>query len=497
MDISSDNRNQTTQPKAIVIGAGVGGLAISIRLAIKGYDVKVFERNEGPGGKIGHVVKDGFVFDSGPSLFTEPQNIEELFSLAGEPIEEYFRYRKLPQSCRYFFENGKILNAYADQLAFSKEMETVLGEDPKIVLKYLSIAKNAYKNIGNIFLGHSLHKLKTWLGKGILSAIASTRTRYLTETFHEYNQKYFRSAEAVQIFDRFATYNGSNPFSAPAMLSMISNLEQNEGSYYPEGGMISISSALYALAIRKGVRFYFSTPVQEIVHSKGKVKGIVVKNNLVVADKVISNLDVYYAYRDLLKDESRAENILKRERSSSALIFYWGMKKEFPVLDLHNIFFSRNYEEEFQFIFQKKKIYSDPTIYVNITSKMEKGFCPEGKENWFVMINVPANEGQDWQSVQQVLKQSVINKLNRMMGEDISSCIETEHILDPSGIEERTLSHMGSLYGNSSNSLMSAFLRHPNFVPHIKGVFFTGGSVHPGGGIPLSLKSAKIVDGFC
>jgi len=128
---------------------------------------------------------------------------------------------------------------------------------------------------------------------------------------------------------------------------------------------------------------------------------------------------------------------------------------------------------------------------------MEKGFCPEGKENWFVMINVPANEGQDWQSVQQVLKQSVINKLNRMMGEDISSCIETEHILDPSGIEERTLSHMGSLYGNSSNSLMSAFLRHPNFVPHIKGVFFTGGSVHPGGGIPLSLKSAKIVDGFC
>jgi phytoene dehydrogenase-like protein len=217
--------------------------------------LRSLKRNGRPGGKISQLVKDGFIFDSGPSLFTEPENIEELFSLAGEPIEEYLRYKKLPQSCRYFFENGKLVNAYSDRLAFSREMETVLGEDAESILKYLAHAEDAYKNIGNIFLDHSLHKLSTWIDKGIVSALAFTRIRYLTETLHEYNQKYFRSEEAVQIFDRFATYNGSNPFTAPAMLSMIPHLEQNEGSYYPEGGMNSIQSALHALATKKVFSF--------------------------------------------------------------------------------------------------------------------------------------------------------------------------------------------------------------------------------------------------
>jgi phytoene dehydrogenase-like protein len=192
--------------------------------------------------------------------------------------------------------------------------------------------------------------------------------------------------------------------------------------------------------------------------------------------------------------QSLAAKVLKQERSSSALIFYWGINQSFPNLELHNIFFTNNYEEEFSSLFKTKKAYADPTIYVNITSKLEPGLqAPVGKENWFVMVNAPANVGQNWESYRTHYRNAVIEKLNRILGVDISSFIEVEEVLDPVIIESKTDSYLGSLYGTSSNSKMAAFLRHPNFSNKIKGLYFVGGSVHPGGGIPLCLKSAAIM----
>ena len=276
------------------------------------------------------------------------------------------------------------------------------------------------------------------------------------------------------------------------MLSLIPHLEQGEGAYYPVGGMISITNALHKLAEKKGVTFYFNTPVNKIIHHEGKTLGIVAGEKNIYADVVISNADVYFTYKNLLSHQPKAKKVLKQERSSSALIFYWGIKKEFSSLQLHNIFFSKDYKAEFEHIFNKKDLCSDPTVYINITSKMEEGHASTGKENWFVMINVPANSGQDWEILKQQAKKNITEKLNRMLNVDIESLIETEEILDPVLIEERTGSYMGSLYGTSSNSRMAAFFRHPNFTNYTKNLYFCGGSVHPGGGIPLCFKSAKI-----
>lgn len=479
--------------KVIVIGSGVAGLAVAIRMAVKGYSVQVFERNAEPGGKLGHFIQDGYSFDAGPSLFTQPANMEELFEMAGEPIEAYFSYRKLPLACRYFFEDGKVINAFTDPALFARELEEKNGEEAASVRRYLSNAERAYNSIGTIFLDYSLHRSKTWFNRRILPALSATRLSYLLKSMHNFHRSHFKSPQTVQIFDRFATYNGSNPYKAPAMLSMIPHLEQNEGTFYPTGGMISITRALYALALKKGVRFHFSTAVEEILHDNGKVRGVMAGGVMHEASRVVSNMDVYFVYRDLLRDQAQAAAVLKRERSSSALIFYWGLKKEFRQLHLHNIFFTRNYEEEFRHLFVTREMYKDPTIYVNITSKMEAGQCPPGTENWFVMLNAPANQDQDWDTIRQQAKQAVIEKLSRQLGQDIAPLIETERIMDPRGIESQTLSYMGSLYGTSSNSPFAAFLRHPNFNSSIKGLYFTGGSVHPGGGIPLCLKSAKIV----
>lgn len=479
--------------KVVVIGSGIGGLAAAIRLASKGYKINVFERNDGPGGKLSFFEQDGYTFDAGPSLFTQPQNIEELFEVAGEPIQDYFTYRKIPISCHYFWEDGKRIKAFTDKRAFAAELQEKLNEHPVTVIEYLKKAEEIYEKIGKIFIDHSLHHKDTWLNKRVIPAIKATRKEYLFQSMHEYHQKIFRSPKTIQLFDRFATYNGSNPYMAPAMLSMIPHLEQNEGTFYPEGGMISITNALYRLALKKGVDFHFNTKVEKILQAKGRVSGVHANGSFAGADIVVSNMDVYYVYRDLLQDERAANEILKRERSSSALIFYWGIKKQFPDLHLHNIFFSKDYEKEFHHLFNDGTMYHDPTIYINITSKMESVHSPLGTENWFVMVNAPAYRDQDWDSMQQEVRTNILGKLKRMMGTDIASLIETERVLNPKGIEYSTLSHMGSLYGTSSNSKWAAFLRHRNDSTKLKGLYFTGGSVHPGGGIPLCLKSAKIV----
>ncbi len=479
--------------KAIVIGTGVGGLAIAIRLALKGYQVEVFEKNSYPGGKLSAFEKDGFRFDAGPSLFTQPQNVEELFSLAGEPIEKYFSYQRVPIANKYFYENGKQVKAFTDAEDFAKEMNLQLNEDPQVVLKYLQQSKKLYENIGLLFLEHSLHRAKTWFHSRVFKALLAVKLPYLFQSLHQYNSSKFSSPEAVQLFNRFATYNGSSPYKTPAMLSLIPHLEQNEGTFYPTGGMISITNALHQLAIKKGVKFNFDSPVQRIIHDNGKVSGVEVNEQVYSAKIIVSNADVYFTYKNLLANPSMAKKVLKQERSSSAVIFYWGIKKKFPQLELHNIFFSKEYKNEFEYIFKEGKLSSDPTVYINITSKMQVDQSPDGKENWFVMVNSPANVGQNWEEMKKVLREDILLKLSRMLGEDIGELIETEHTLDPIMIEQQTASYMGSLYGTSSNSKFAAFLRHANFTSSIKGLYFCGGSVHPGGGIPLCLKSAKIV----
>jgi phytoene dehydrogenase-like protein len=203
-------------------------------------------------------------------------------------------------------------------------------------------------------------------------------------------------------------------------------------------------------------------------------------------------MDVTPTYRKLMPNQKHPDRLLNQPKSSSGVIFYWGIKKQFAELGLHNIFFSDNYQQEFNTMFQEKTICQDPTVYINITSKLKPDDAPEGCENWFVLINAPANEGQNWDKIIADTRQNVIQKVSRILGENIGDLIVCEEILDPRTIESKTSSAQGALYGNSSNNRYAAFLRHANFSSKIKNLYFVGGSVHPGGGIPLAISSAKI-----
>lgn len=483
------------QQKALIIGAGIAGIATAIRLAIKGYAVEVFEANSYAGGKLSEFEQEGYRFDAGPSLFTMPQYVDELFTLAGKEPAQYFTYQKLDVVCHYFYPDGTHLKAYADADKFADEANTQTGEPINNVQQYYRNSNRIYDITNHVFLEQSLHRLKTYVSKKTVKSILRLFQIDAFRTMHQANQSFFKDKRLVQFYDRYATYNGSNPYKAPATLNVIPHLEQHFGAYFPDGGMYSITSSLIKLAQDLGVLFHYGQPVEEIVIKGGKAEGLRVKGVLHSADIVVSNMDVWFTYRKLLKNHPRLfpENILNQERSSSALIFYWGIKQQFPQLDLHNIFFSANYEAEFNAIWNEKTIYHDPTVYLNISSKFKADDAPEGCENWFTMINVPANTGQDWDQLITEARQNIIRKLSAQLGLDVALLIVNESILDPRSIESKTSSYQGSLYGTSSNSQFAAFLRHANRSSKVSNLYFCGGSVHPGGGIPLALLSAKIV----
>ncbi|MFN4145989.1 MAG: 1-hydroxycarotenoid 3,4-desaturase CrtD [Runella sp.] len=483
---------------AIVIGAGIAGIATSIRLACKGYQVQVFEANSYPGGKLSHFEINGYRFDAGPSLFTMPQLVEDLFRLAGKNPKAYFDYIRLDETCRYFWSDGTRLTAHAQPERLAEEIQAKLGEPAEHVLAHLRDSATKYDITENLFLHRSLHKMATYFNRDAFRGYARFHKLEVFKTMNAANTQRFKTSKAVQLFNRYATYNGSDPYQTPATMNIIPHLEYNIGAFFPKKGMIDITESLVKLGQELGVQYAFNHKVEKIETSENRVLGIWVKekgadeSRRVEADWVVSNMDVVNTFRHLLPHARQPERILRQPKSSSALIFYWGVKKSFPVLGLHNIFFSDDYRAEFDFLFNQKSLFDDPTVYINITSKHKPDDAPEGGENWFVMINAPHNDGQDWDSLIERARHNILQKLSKMLGENIADLIECEDILDPRSIESKTSSSQGALYGNSSNNRYAAFLRHANFSKEFPNLYFVGGSVHPGGGIPLALLSAKI-----
>jgi phytoene desaturase len=480
--------------KVIVIGSGIAGLAVSIRLALKGYNVQVFEQNSYPGGKLSSFSIKDYRFDAGPSLFTMPHLVTELFKLAGEDVKNYFEFSKKEIACNYFWQDGTSFTAYGERKKFLKEVEKIFDEPQYNVDQYLKKAKKKYDLTSSLFLEQSLHKLKTFISLDTLKALFQLKTFELQKSLHQANTQSFSSPHLIQLFDRYATYNGSDPYQTSGIMTLIQHLESAYGTFVPKKGMVSITESLFGLAKRLGVKFSFETGVKEIKVKLGVVSGVKTNSGSFSSDYVISNMDVFHTYKKLLPNEIPPINRLKQERSSSAVIFYWGIKQSFPDLDLHNIFFSKNYKKEFQAIFKDRTVSEDPTIYINITSKEVVGDAPKGCENWFIMINTPADHGQDWTQIVNRLRSHIITNISKRLNVDLKNLIVCEEVLTPPDIESKTQSYMGALYGASSNDTMAAFLRHPNFSNRIKNLYFCGGSVHPGGGIPLCLLSAKIVD---
>lgn len=480
--------------KAAVIGSGIGGLAIAIRLAKKGWKVTVFEKNEKPGGKLSEIRMNGYRFDTGPSLFTLPELTKKLFELCGEDMHEKLPYKLLDNNCRYFFADKTVFNFYHDKEKLKSEIENKTTENQENIFRRLRESEEMYNLSAPVFLFSSFRKISNFNTEPYKKIASKLHKLNFFKTIHKANSTDFTDKNIIQLFDRYATYNGSNPYKAPATLNMIAHLENNLGAFFPLKGMYSIVESIYKLALKQDIEFRFETLVDKIKIKNGQATSLQFGEQTEDFDLIVSDSDSRYVAENMLEKHPLKKRLSKAELSSSALIFYWGIRKVFSELDVHNILFSCDYETEFKKIGVEKTIPDDPSVYIFISSKICETDAPSDCENWFVMINTPAHNEKLTDEVIQNARKSIIDKINKTLNTDIEKLIECEQFVTPLIIEKNTLSKNGALYGSSSNSMFSAFLRHPNQLHSVKNLYFTGGSVHPGGGIPLCLASAEIVD---
>ncbi len=482
--------------KVALIGSGVAGLAAAIRMACLGYRVSVFEANDYAGGKMYEWEKDGYRFDMGPSVFTMPAYIEELFHLAGKNPSDYIKIIRPELPFNYFFDDGLELNFYADVEKLIREIAAKTGDDAVTIRRYLDNIQTKFDLTNTVFLQNSLHILSNYLSKDVLRGLLNFKKVEVFKSMDAANRNNFQDEHTIKLFNAFASYLGSDPYKAPGVLNVISHFQLNAGIYLPEGGMRSIIEALYKLAGELGVQFYFNSAVEKIITHGNAAKGVLVNGKEFMSDIVISNMDVYNVYKNLLPGHKGPSRVLNHPKSHSVLVYHWGMKKSFPRLTLHNMILANNLKDEYDTMLLNADIGDDFTIYIYVSSKCNRSDAPEGCENWYILINAPHLNNQDWDSIQNRVRKRLFERLQHILGEDVSPYIAFERIQDPRDHELKTNAAFGAIYGNSFNSKFSVFLRHPNFTGKIKNLYFCGGTVHPGGGVPLSVLSAKIVSGL-
>ena len=481
-------------PRVAVIGAGLGGLSTAIRLACSGNSVAVFEQQSFTGGKAGSIWIRDYRFDTGPSLLTMQIVFEQLFEEAGENLYSQIPVTRLNPLCTYFYPDGTNIHSYSDAARFAQTIQAEGLARSVDLDRYLAYCRKIYDTAADLFLWKSLHEISTYTNYKTFLSLLRIGSIDSLRNMNQANESFFMDPRLVQLFNRYATYNGSSPYLVPATFNLIPHVEYGLGGFGADRGIYSIPQALTHLAQKHGVHFHLNARVQRIATNGNIVKGVVVDGRILPFDVVVSNADVLYTYRHLLADPANrwAKRYSSLEPSTSGYVLYWGINRRFPELGLHNIFFSSNYRKEFEDIFVRGVVPDEPTIYVNITSKLTPEDAPKNCENWFVLLNVPPNRGQPWARDSGAIRERVLRKLDFHLRTCVSEAIEVEEIMTPSDIEKNTNCSFGSLYGISSNSRLAAFRRHPNRSPQYRGLYFCGGSVHPGGGMPLAVLSGKI-----
>ncbi len=470
--------------RCIVIGSGVGGLVSAALLANKGYNVTVLEQSATYGGKIGELRLNDAYFDTGPSVCTDVAVIDSVYIRCGKNPRDYWQYEKLKEITRYFWpHDGAEYVMPSGTTQIERSLVHGLHERPKKVHAYMKKTLHAYRASAPYYIDTPLKARSLLRPRAVVATLRSMPL--FIRNLHSRNRTYFMNTKTVQLFDRFASYNGSNPYRTPAITGFAGVPEIFEGTYRPIGGMRAIAEGLYTLCTDIGVEFEWNAKVTRIQHTNNTALAVCVGKRAYYCDQIIYDGDVARLYR-LLGDAKRSQVVRSSERSTSAVVFYWHVKGVYKKFGLHNILFSADYKNEYQQL-SRGEVPDDPTIYINITSKVEPTHATKQSENWFVMVNVPANT-KDVAVL--ALKEKVKDKIETMLGGYIT--ILDEDYLSPSRLDAKTGAWQGAIYGQATNSVATLLTRPKNAMTMPTNIRRVGGTVHPGGGIPLAIRSAII-----
>jgi len=489
--------------RVAVVGAGLGGLAAAARLAALGHRVTVLEQADDVGGKLGWYARDGHAFDTGPSLLTLPQVYRDLFTATGGPLEQSVDLVRLDPAVGYRFADGTRLALPGSAGDIPAALSAALGGDAGAQwTALLERAASMWRISETPFLRTPLQGAATLARLARRPADVATIAPW--QTLRGLGERYLRHPHLRTLLDRYATYSGSDPRRAPAVLATVPFVEQAFGSWYVRGGLRQLALAVAARAAERGVVVRTGTAVRRVLVDGGRAAGVELADGEVVpAEVVVSGADATALYADLLpphrgtRDARR--NLARATPSLSGFVLLLALRGRTPGLAHHTVLFPDDYDAEFDAVFGRSPApVADPTLYVSAPD--DPALRPDaGSESWFVLVNAPRHDpvgGVDWDSSGLADRYAArLLDLLAHRGLDVRDRVRWSVARTPADLERDTGSVGGSIYGTSSNGARAAFLRPANASP-VPGLFLVGGTAHPGGGLPLVTLSAEIVAGL-
>jgi phytoene desaturase len=487
--------------RILVIGAGVGGLAVGARLAVRRHDVTIMEQGARVGGKLHTYRRDGFAFDTGPSLFTLPAVYRDLFLKTGAPLEEAVDLQPVEPGFGYHFADGSnVVVPGVDPARAARAFgEAFGGSAADDWRRLIERGGQMWRLTREPFLQSPLDGWRTLLKVASPSAVRTVAPR---TTLRELGREYLADPRLRQVLDRYATYSGSDPRRAPAVFATIPYMEQTFGAWHLGGGVGTLADALARRCEERGVDIRLGQDVVEVVMRDGRAAGVrLASGDVCEADVVIANVDAHHLYQDLVKDPAARKPARALEKATPALagfVMLLAVRGRTPGIHHHNVWFPADYDGEFDAIFGRAPhAAQDPAIYACVPD--DPLMRPnEDSEAWFILVNTPRNgdgrEGTvDWSAPEAA--EAYADHLLALLaarGTDIRDRILWRELRTPADLERTTRAPGGSIYGSSSNGPRAAFQRPANRSP-VPGLFLVGGSAHPGGGLPLVGMGAEIV----
>ncbi len=480
--------------KVVVIGGGLGGLSAAISLATEGFSVRLLEKNDKLGGKLNVLTKDGFTFDLGPSILTLPHLFRRLFEKAGRKMEDYVRIVELQPHWRNFFEDGTVMDLSSDMRVMEEELRKVSPEEARGFYAFLDYSRRLYELTDTGYFEKGLESFGELVRHyGLKRSLGFDAFRTLDAGV----RRFVPAGKLADILNYFIKYVGSSPYDAPALLNLIPYAQFGFGLWYVEGGLYALARALQKLAEELGVTCTTGEEVTEIIQAGSRATGVRTQSGSVIAaDIVVSNMEVVPAHERLLKTPPAVMARLKRfAPSCSGFVLHLGVRRQYPHLAHHNFFYSRDSKKHFRTIFHDHTLSQDPTIYLVAPTRTDPSQAPAGCDVIKILPHIPALDDKHPFSPAdfQAYRERVLTKLERMGLTDLRKSIVCEDQWTPADIQARYYSNKGSIYGVLSDRWKNLGFKAPRRSSLCSNVYFVGGSVNPGGGMPMVVLSGQLV----
>jgi len=481
--------------EVIVIGAGLGGVSAAISLAEEGYDVAVYEKNSHVGGKLNVLKKDGFSFDLGPSILTMPHLFEALFLKAGKRMEDYVPVMKLDPQWRCFFEDGTRIDLCADPADTVRSNPALTGQDRDELERFNAYSKKLYETVERGYFRQGLDTLPAVLKHyGIISSLLDLDYFH---TMHQGVSNRVTNPYLRQTLDHYSKYVGSSPFDAPAVLNLMPHIQSGFGLWYVNGGMYNLARGLQKLMEELGIAIHLNIEVINLKKEGDRiVSALLADGTEQGADIFVSDMEVIPAYERLLNEKGPMLDSYKEtfEPACSGYVLHLGVDKKYLNLAHHNFLFSRDPKRGYDEIYHDKRLPTDPTIYLVAPARTDPTQAPEGCENLKILPHVPYIQDTPFKREEYMqLRERVLDKLERMALPDLRSHIITEDEWIPEDIQKRYYSNRGAIYGIVSDRRKNKGFKAPQKSEKYKNLYFVGGSVNPGGGMPMVFLSGQQV----